>query len=211
MERQGKGETEKERERQKDDTLLGSSKGCALYLCVSRWREEEGSLTTVGSLNPAHLSLPISLCSSIDFVSPFHALPSSSCAHAHQAGNWPRADPGTLNTAIYILHAKIRFTGRDQSSHPILTVYPRHAHMLLSRSRLVTYTYIRKYWNPIKIYKLNLSFENNFIIIVGYINIKIICKICKKYIKICKILSKSVAIIYKIMKYSRLQGNHKNI
>lgn len=111
-----------------------------MYLCVSRWREEEGSLTTVGSLNPAHLSLLISLCSSIDFflLFIFSLLP---CAHAHQTGNWPRADPGTLNTAIYILHAKIRFTGQNQSSHPILIVYPRHAHMLFSRFRLVIHTY----------------------------------------------------------------------
>lgn len=157
MKRQGEKEKRRKREkRQKDDTLLGSSKDCALYLCVSRWKEEEGSLTTVGSLNPAHLFLPISLCSSIDFISPFHILFFLiQCAHAHQTGNWPRADSGTLNTAIYILHAKIRFMGRDQSSHPILAVYPRHTHMLLSRSRLVICTYI-KYWNQIYYYLLYL-------------------------------------------------------
>lgn len=59
-----------------------------MYLCVSRWREEEGSLTTVGSLNPARFSLlpPFSFCLSRSLIlyiclapaySPFHSVSSS--------------------------------------------------------------------------------------------------------------------------------------
>lgn len=115
---------------EEDDTLLGSSKGCALYLCVSRWREEEGSLTTVGSLNPGS---PLFLSSSSSPSS--SALPRSSplfslflvpifLVHAHvRAGNWPASE--TQGSAIYILHAKIRVTDSGDQSVSSFRTVPR--------------------------------------------------------------------------------------
>lgn len=109
-----------------------------MYLCVSKWREEEGSLTTVGSLNPARFSLSRFPSLSLSLVRYIYLPPAPSSFHSASSlavlslsfsfrlficlafgillSLVLRARSSGLlerqRSAIYILYVKILFTAR---------------------------------------------------------------------------------------------------